>query len=123
MASLLKKMWASIAGWKTLSTIDYIESYCSQNDPLFEENVTLPADLTEKVFLFDSENAIKKAKKDLWEHITNKHGGPWNGLQSSFTCYNSQEHEDIRETLEFWIRNNNRLKKGLPPITNPLYLT
>ena len=99
-----------------------MEQFCAKHDPLSEEYVDLPAYISKNVSLFDAQNAIKNAERELWDHITNDHGGPWDKLKPFFVCYSPRKHADIKETLEFWIRNINRLENGLPPITNPLWL-
>ena len=122
MRNILKRFWASIAGWSALSTTHRIESFCAKHDPLSEEYVDLPIYISEKISLFDAETELKNAEKELWYHLTNDHGWPWDRRKPFFTCYSPSEHEHIEQTLQFWIRNINRLRKELPPITNPLWL-
>jgi hypothetical protein len=122
MRKILKRFWAAIAGWSVLSTTYRLESFCAQHDPLFEEYVDLPIFLSEKISLLNAETEISNSQKDLWFHLIKDHGGPWKSRKPFFACYSPSEHEHIEQTLQFWLRNINRLKKELPPITNPLWL-
>jgi hypothetical protein len=122
MRSIIKRFWAAIAGWNTISTRHYLDSFCAAHDPVFEEYVDLPDCLSGSVTLPEAEDAIKKAERELWDHLTNDHGGPWDKQRPFLGCYSPRKHSHIKEELQFWIRNLNRLKDGLPPVTNPLWL-
>lgn len=114
----MKRLRAAIAGWNALSIRSGLESFYAKRDPLFDESVDLPANIPKSVSLYEAEDAIKNAEMKLWNHITNDHGGSWYDRG----CKDRRQHVDIKDMLGFWIRNINRLKKELPPVTNPLWL-
>jgi hypothetical protein len=115
--SILRNISSAIAGWKVQSYITYLEKY-HQNCDYLIVNVFAP----ESIDLRKAEDELNNARKDLWLHYVNDHGGWGNNHKPNIICYNPDAHFIDEESLSFCMQNMKRIQNKELPVTNPLWL-